>query len=106
MSRMDPKRFVEILRAVIDNSGDCDVKVRSYSGRGMYGEQCVGVDTDGGDFGYGIVAAAMIEAADDDEREALALAFSKTRTDGMGRGIIVYWPDVAWPEGEEDDDEG
>ena len=56
---------------------------RDYSGRGMYGAYCVGVDLDHiGDISQlGKVPRATF--------------------DGMGMGVIAYWPSIAWPEGKE-----
>lgn len=105
MSRPDPKRMVEILREACDDL-DSGARVRRYSGRAMYGKQCVGVDTNTS--GHDIVAAAMLVAETDAEREDLADLFRDTKTDSMGLGVIVYWPKAEWPADldDEDDDEG
>ena len=53
-----------------------------YSGRGMYGKDCVGVVVDS-------------------RAEALSLADVldlKPTLDSMGRGIVAYWPALPWPE--------
>ena len=82
---------------------------RSYSGRGMYGRRCVAVDTgpDGGDIGASDLAwlgAALIRAAlempdgaglADDIMDDIR---GGSRVDSMGRGIVVYWPAVEWPD--------
>lgn len=54
---------------------------RSYSGRGMYGHRCVGVDMD-----Y-------------EEQYELPRGYSM---DSMGMGVIAYWPSVEWKEGDEE----
>ena len=54
------------------------LKPRSYSGRGMYGAHCVGAYIDGYLGNYTLPQG--------------------WRSDNLGRGTIVYWPDVAWPE--------
>lgn len=53
-------------------------KARSYSGRGMYGRECV---------------ACSIRRGED-----FAGLPGGYRTDSLGLGQIVYWPRVAWPE--------
>ena len=57
---------------------------RRYSGRGMYGKECVGVtlSDDGELFDLGRTVGAI-------EAECNP---GHVRTDNMGRGIIVYWP--------------
>lgn len=51
-----------------------------YSGRGMYGKTCPGIDTD--------TPTRVIE-------EAGALGLRGAVTDSMGKGTIVYWPHLA-----------
>lgn len=68
-------------------------KVRAYSGRGMNGKECVGVDVDS--IGQSVVVGAYL--ADQNP--------SEPSYDSMSRGFVVYWPDVPWM-GVEEDDEG
>jgi len=49
---------------------------RSYSGRGMYGRNCVG--------------ASVVHPGD----HVLPRGWQQ---DQLGKGFIVYWPDVIWP---------
>ena len=111
---MDAKEFIQLVR-------DAGYGVRSYSGRCMYGENCVGVTTKDP---YGLVAGVMRSAGmigiddtvdtvasieqmienKDDELQDLEHLFSRTKTDSMGLSTIVYWPSLTWPEGEEDDE--
>lgn len=55
---------------------------REYSGRSMYGKQCVGVDLSS-DADLWNLARAL---ADFDVKAP--------KTDSMGRGIIAYWPNA------------
>lgn len=57
-------------------------RVRSYSGRGMYGEECI---------------AVVCDDAGDAVHEAGALGPPKPRTDSMGRGEVAYWPGIPAP---------
>lgn len=50
-----------------------------YSGRGMFGARCYGIDCDN--------AARAIE-------EAAALGVRGAKVDNMGMGWIVYWPSI------------
>lgn len=76
--------------------------VRSYSGRAMFGRPCLGVDT--GDVGE--VFAAVLEAVEgDDDTHDLQDAFRNMRTDAMGRGTILYFPNVPFLGDDDDDDD-
>jgi len=71
--------------------------VRKYSGRGMFGDQCVGFTVDAGDSLS--VVAQIVAAADPDSKAALANVFEGAKTDSMGRSdIIVYFPRLEWDD--------
>jgi hypothetical protein len=80
--------------------GNDEVSVRSYSGRGMYGRQCLGVDTDmdiGSLVAYVVRAIGGLNAGTNEGEytvEQVAEAFEGMQTDSMGRGTIVYFPSV------------
>lgn len=83
---------------------------RSYSGRGMYGKSCLGVEPYSmGDFIADVMSALIEECETEEGRESVARgcaeAFRNMRTDSMGRGMIVYFPDVQFDAGEPDEDE-
>lgn len=64
---------------------------RHYSGRGMYGDACIG-----------IVCSDEVKCIE----EAAERGIRGAKTDGMGRSTIVYWPryrDPAAPRGGDDD---
>lgn len=76
-----------------------------YSGRGMYGRECIGYTGD-----YPTLAALEIgsrlawhEAADAEDlyeiREALAL-LGEPAVDSMGTRTITYWPNLAYTAGD------
>lgn len=68
---MDAHELIDILEGA-------GYEWREYSGRAMYGKQCVGVDLDGvGDLWE--LAQACPE-------------LPRPTTDSMGHGIIAYWP--------------
>lgn len=80
-----------------------DYQTRSYSGRGMYGKACVGVEVSNGSVGnlFAECLVGIDEHLDKDELpailEMLREAFSDMRTDSMGRNdTIVYFPNVKW----------
>ncbi len=91
----------EQIETIQDLASEIDgAELRSYSGRGMYGKQCLGIDMDS--MADAFRFALMVEDED------LTVALSNPCFDSMGLGIIVYFPNVEAPEGiddDEDDDE-
>lgn len=68
---------------------------RSYSGRGMYGEECLGVSA----YDVESLFQDLLDHATDAESLAYLRTekiFGKARSDSLGRGIIVYWPSIKW----------
>lgn len=93
---LTPDQIEDIQTLLNDIDG---AELRSYSGRSMYGKQCLGIDMESMTDAFRF--ALMVED------DALCLAFSDPVFDNMGRGIIVYFPDVEVPEGfDNDEDEG
>ena len=72
---------------------------RQYSGRGMYGRYCLAVVPDGTEFGF---VAQLIRGLQETLRgseldHALAVVadtLEETRTDSLGRSVILYWPNI------------
>lgn len=93
----------EQLDTLTDLAEQHDGEVRSYSGRGMYGEQCLGITIDGDLIGFAMwLAACLTEEGHFDLAESLA---AQACTDSLGRGSILYFPRTASPDeiAEEDD---
>ncbi|HEY8095286.1 MAG TPA: hypothetical protein VIE65_04225 [Methylobacter sp.] len=101
---------MQTFQELIEEAGH---ETRSYSGRAMYGKQCLGVETS--DIGT-LVADVFQAIADSDGgegtlRDLAAMAeqgFRGLRTDSMGMDIIVYFPGVPYesePSEDEDEDE-
>ncbi len=73
--------------------------VGPYSGRGMYGRWCAALRV--GDvteslrelFEAGRQAAPLHESY-----RALEQLVSDFATDALGRGMVMYWPDIPWEE--------
>jgi hypothetical protein len=61
----------------LENSG---YEWRAYSGRGMYGAQCVGVIVEDDSILWQMA------------RDLIDIEIAAPRTDSMGRDIILYWP--------------
>lgn len=68
---------------------------RKYSGRGMFGKQCIGFYVEQGDSLMGAASVMMLAAqGGPSELEELHEAFQSARTDSMGKGTIVYFPSI------------
>lgn len=101
---MDADKLIEILE-------DAGYEPQSYSGRGMYGKECVGVVVESGRGGFRLGAelaksAAYLAEDEEDVHTVLSeLAELSVSTDAMGFDVIVYFPGVAWPEQDEQDED-
>lgn len=89
------EEILEVLQRAVEN-GNVSAELRSYSGRGMYGRECVGVSIDGGGGDRSFVASAMYEAAQQEDPEDmlddLLELFSYSEVDSLGFGTILYFP--------------
>ena len=77
----------------------------SYSGRAMFGAQCLGIVLEGTEDIFGFA----LSLRDDDEELADILATQPSRVDGMGRErIVLYWEGVKTDGTDlsDDDEEG
>jgi hypothetical protein len=80
----------EEVQQFIDALEDAGYEVTSYSGRGMYGKECVSVN---GDVSEWEIARALWF---NDEHEDVPAP----RRDQLGLGIVLYWPSYEWPKKE------
>jgi hypothetical protein len=72
----------------------------AYSGRGMYGKECIAVDIAGRVLDF---AADVFDAIDDADGEGISpvsKAFRSACTDSMGTSTVVYFPKFATTEAE------
>jgi hypothetical protein len=84
--------FVEALQ----NAG---YEPRSYSGRGMYGKQCVAVVTDDNAFKVGVLVMAELPEEFD------TYLLESVEDDSMGLSTVIYWPDVKWINTEDSEEQ-
>lgn len=95
---------------------EADFPCRSYSGRAMYGKECLGVTIDRGqDMGMlfanivdGLYEMVAHDHEEDHHEQAfldVADAMRAMRTDSMGLGTIVYFPGVDYVSDDEEDDD-
>ncbi len=105
---LTPKQIEVLSDAIIAADG----RPRSYSGRNMYGDTCLGVTTDQSPIQFIITVCRELAKIDDPNSgtdDIFCLLEEDVKTDSMGRGNIVYFPSIAWSEEFEtlfsDDDE-
>lgn len=85
---------------ITDAAYEADVELRSYSGRAMFGSQCVGVSADS-ESGAALFLV-LVSKSDSDLAESLA---KNLRTDSLGSGIIAYFPSFASVTDEDEDED-
>ena len=67
-------------------------ETRRYSGRGMYGAECIAFEVIGGSE-LGAVAEIISSIETVEEQAEVVKAFKQAKTDSMGRdGIVIYFP--------------
>ena len=98
---MSEKSNETIFKETIEDSG---YSVRSYSGRGMYGKNCLGFETSRYQNSIQAVAeiigslAETCQFDEDLELQDFIEMFSDVQQDSMGLGQIIYFPDISWNE--------
>lgn len=80
-------------------------EARSYSGRAMYGKECIAVDLEGTS-PFEFFADLLRYAEEDSDRECLEEALRSAKTDSMGRGQVVYFPDTEYFDEDQEGTEG
>lgn len=93
--------FVKALRTVIS---DCELRaeVQSYSGRFMYGKNCLGLSVNQQTSEMEIFGNLLREIAGGnpeeipEQLENLADIMGDTRSDSLGLGSILYFPRITW----------
>lgn len=99
------KEMSQEFQALFDNAG---LSTRSYSGRSMYGKQCLAVELESGRMGEFIGNLCSAVACHDDPSHAAELvddACRDMRTDSMGHGIVVYFPSVSYTATPDEDED-
>ena len=89
--RIDRDKFLDMLDTLAMRG--LIAEPESYSGRAMYGKQCIAVlDDSVSEWGLAIYLAHI---AGDFDLDILDLP--EPHTDSMGRGVVMYWPSFDWP---------
>lgn len=96
------------LQKLLEALDDGDCKLRSYSGRAMYGKECLGIVVHQPSTALSAIVDACLNHAEDmsrDDREDVIRGVGSYRTDNMGLDMIVYFPQVHFVDDEEDTDD-
>jgi len=96
------KQDIELLEEFA-NEYDCRLRT-DYSGRGMYGQSCIGFVTDLPPFSLGLELALFL---DRENKSEMIDIFSQARVnqDSMGLSSITYFPSIQAEEQDEDDED-
>jgi hypothetical protein len=91
------------IKELIEELNDNEYNVRSYSGRGMYGSECLGITCGNPIETLVSIMEFLYESSryNDGEPQFLDYTslFMSGRTDSMGLSSILYFPKIKWPEG-------
>ena len=83
---------------------------RMYSGRNMYGRECLGISSDDSGMVVGYKLGEALSRVSEEVRDTLSDIkdhIAVARTEALGHSAIHYFPSIAWePEELDDDDEG
>lgn len=98
---METKEFVEICES-------CDFQPTKYSGRGMYGKECLGLDVGRLELHEALldIISNYLEGAETVEESQDFVSFVREldiRQDSLGLGKIIYFPELSWEEQEEEE---
>ena len=80
------------LKNAIENS---DYEARSYSGRGMYGRNCLGITCENP---LSCILDILFNADSNTVEDVIELLRKDCRQDNMGLDMIVYFPNIKWDE--------
>jgi len=96
MSIMDPHTIVKLVEALVSDH----FKVIRYSGRGMYGKQCVGIVYDSPGELIRLGALITLHPLDYWGVPRFELRdLQRVSIDSMGLSTVAYWPHLEWPHG-------
>jgi hypothetical protein len=95
----------EIAKLITDNF---ELKARSYSGRCMYGEDCLGFHTNLNGFltqSMSLIRKLKADEIEEALTDAVVYVISNVRTDSLGREEIFYFPSLPAPKKEDEDED-
>ena len=85
-----------IVQCIVDN--DCSLR-HDYSGRGMYGRDCIGYTTDSPLKSLVSITSQIMESElSDSEKEHAVRILENASMDNMGYSSIIYFSGLQWSE--------
>ena len=96
MPRYTPEERDQLIDIFEDAAMQFDARVEDYSGRGMYGARCFAFfpEEDRADiFQLGVIVGDYASEAGFPIHR-----IPRACVDSMGRGVVIYFPDLNWPE--------
>jgi hypothetical protein len=97
--------MAKLMFEVIEEHGLDKINIRSYSGRCMFGKECLGLDCNNVGEALNIIFLMTQKASTQTKEfllEEMETMIQNTCQDSMGRGIIVYWPDIKHDRADQD----
>ena len=85
--------------ALVDRAG---MTPMPYSGRGMYGKECLAIELEGSPF---VCISELLAEATEDEILLVQKALRSAQTDSLGRGKVFYFTEVEWVDADADEEE-
>jgi hypothetical protein len=96
MKTLTEEQYEIIEDAALSSCPEADIRT-DYSGRGMYGDECIGITLENASE----FSVALLKIYDEDPDLGTLLA-KKQALDAMGLGVIIYFPGVKAPESEDE----
>lgn len=97
------------LQEIVEDAG---FETQSYSGRGMYGKKCLSFNLESGENEFDVFLSisesiqSYVESHDDGlELEDITPHFMGAKSDSMGLGLVIYFPEIEWEDSDDEDDE-
>lgn len=95
----DLEPLIVIMSDILDAEYEGAMEVmRPYSGRGMCGNECLGIVFN--DLVSGFEFSYRVGYTSAEENEDFSDIFENIRYDHMGTGVILYWPKIKLKRGE------
>ena len=92
-----PVMQTDIPRAVYDAAQNGDFEPFSYSGRNMYGKECIAVSVNDMDDALKVAWRILDFVPANIEPDVKSSSeFHVMRVDNLGLGYVVYWPALEW----------
>ncbi len=97
------------LQEIVEDAG---FETQSYSGRGMHGRKCLSFNLESGENEFDAFLSiaesiqSYVESHDDGlELEDITSYFMGAKSDSMGLGVVIYFPEINWEDSEDQEED-